>query len=173
VSQPYKNIRDPDRQARAARGKSGTEVLQTIIITTGAQQKKGRLLLDSEHLRHESVGYGGRGERDRCKGMYRGRGGTNTLRLGEFTRGEPSRERGTRLSIHLGMKKQAYMNRGRSVEGIHKNTRGIERPGQARGRKATNERIRIYQIWGAGGKNSCGNRNASIPFCWKEFPPRV
>jgi len=44
-------------------GGSGTGVLQAIIITTGAQQREGRPLLDSEHLRHELVGYGRRGKR--------------------------------------------------------------------------------------------------------------
>jgi len=68
------------------------------------------------------------------------------------------------------MEKQAYIGRGDIVEGFHKNTRGLADPVKREGYKWTHE---IYQIWGAGGKNSCGNKNASIPFCWKEFPPRV
>lgn len=105
--------------------------------------------------------------------MYKGYSETNTLKVGEFTRGEPSRGRGTRLTVRLGMKKRAYMGKGHSVGRIHKNTRGIAKPGQVIEWKITNEHKWIYQICGAGGKNSCGNRNASIPFCWKELPPSV
>ena len=44
------------------RGKRGSEVVQTITIITGGQER--RPLLDSQHLGHEKVGYSGqRGER--------------------------------------------------------------------------------------------------------------
>jgi len=46
----------------------------------------------------------------------------------QIYQGERGRGRGTRLSIRLGMEKRAYMDRGHSVEEIHKNTRGIDRP---------------------------------------------
>jgi len=51
---------------------------------------------------------------------------------GKVTRSEPSRGRGTRLGVRLGMEKQAYMDTGHSVEGIHKNTRGVAEAGQER-----------------------------------------
>jgi len=71
-----------------------------------------------------------------------------TRRVGKFTRDEPSRGRGTRLNIRLSMEKQAYMGRGRNVEGIHKNTRGIKRPGQARGKKTMNKHTDLPNLWG-------------------------
>lgn len=65
-----------EHQRSRMTGKSCTrgesEVVQRITITTGAQQREGRSLLDSEHLRHELVGYGGKRKKDRCKCMYKG-----------------------------------------------------------------------------------------------------
>jgi len=81
--------------------------------------------------------------------MYKGYSETNTLRVGEFTRGEPSR-RGTRLAIRLGMKKKAYMGRGHSVGRIHKNTRGITKPGEVIGWKTTNEHTDLPNLRGGG-----------------------
>lgn len=59
----------PDRVRRLGTNKSypkgGSEVVQAIIITTRTQQREGRTLLDSEHLRHELVGYSRKRKKDR------------------------------------------------------------------------------------------------------------
>ena len=60
--------------------------------------------------------------------MDKGCGGTNMLGR-QFTRGEPGGGRGSRVTIRLGMGKQAYIGRGYNLEGIHKNTRRIAHAG--------------------------------------------
>ena len=40
------------------------------------------------------------------------------------------------------------MGRGHSVKGIHKNTRGVAKLGQTKGRKATDENTDLPNLWG-------------------------
>lgn len=62
--------------------------------------------------------------------MDKGSGGTNMLGQ-EIYQGRTGRRKGSRVTIRLGMGKQAYIGGGYNSEGIHKNTRRIAGAGHA------------------------------------------
>ena len=66
------------------------------------------------------------------------------IEVGKLTRSEPSRERKTRLNIHLGVEKHAYIDRKHDGERIHRKHRWDSKTWpREKGYKWTD---RIYQI---------------------------